>query len=92
MCAGNEAFFVALYLAKWIQAPVITLSLSFLSAAPIALSWPMIIAIICFPISLIKNIINMVQLWKASKILVGVDLAERASARAEEERKRKVRS
>jgi CDP-diacylglycerol--inositol 3-phosphatidyltransferase len=28
-----------------------------------------------------KNIINMVQLWKASKILVGVDLAERAKAR-----------
>lgn len=36
-----------------------------------------------FPICLGKNIINVVQLWKASKILVGVDLAERAQARAE---------
>jgi CDP-diacylglycerol--inositol 3-phosphatidyltransferase len=29
----------------------------------------------------LKNIINFVQLWKASKILVGVDLAERAKTR-----------
>jgi hypothetical protein len=27
-------------------------------------------------------VINLVQLWKASKILVGVDLAERAMERA----------
>jgi len=92
MCAGNEAFFVALYLAKWVQTPVISLSLPILSATPIALSWPIIIAICCLPISLTKNIVNMVQLWKASKILVGVDLAERANARAEEERKKNDRS
>jgi CDP-diacylglycerol--inositol 3-phosphatidyltransferase len=39
-------------------------------------------ATLTFPIFLLKNIINVVQLWKASKILVGVDLAERAAARA----------
>ena len=39
-------------------------------------SWP-----ISFPVSALKNIINIVQLWKASKILVGVDLVERAKAR-----------
>jgi CDP-diacylglycerol--inositol 3-phosphatidyltransferase len=39
-------------------------------------------ALMTFPIFAIKNIINVVQLWKASKILVGVDLAERAAARA----------
>ena len=39
-------------------------------------------AFLTFPIFAIKNIINVVQLWKASKILVGVDLAERAAARA----------
>ena len=38
-------------------------------------------AFVTFPIFLLKNIINLVQLWKASKILVGVDLAERAAAR-----------
>lgn len=36
-----------------------------------------------FPVFFIKNVINVVQLWKASKILVGVDLAERAKARKE---------
>ncbi|KAG1756510.1 CDP-alcohol phosphatidyltransferase-domain-containing protein [Suillus paluster] len=57
MCAGNELFFVSLYLMKW------------LVAIPSAF--------VCVG----KNIINLVQLWKASKILVGVDLAERAIAR-----------
>jgi CDP-diacylglycerol--inositol 3-phosphatidyltransferase len=38
-------------------------------------------ALVTFPIFAIKNIINVVQLWKASKILVGVDLAERAASR-----------
>ena len=45
------------------------------------LTWPELIALVCFPVSALKNIINIVQLWKASKILVGVDLAERAKAR-----------
>jgi CDP-diacylglycerol--inositol 3-phosphatidyltransferase len=48
-----------------------------------SLTWPELIALVCFPISALKNIINVVQLWKASKILVGVDLAERAKARGE---------
>lgn len=39
-------------------------------------------ASITFFIFVLKNVINVVQLWKASKILVGVDLAERAAARA----------
>ena len=45
------------------------------------LTWPELIALVCFPVSALKNVINVVQLWKASKILVGVDLAERAKAR-----------
>ena len=45
------------------------------------LTWPELIALLCFPVSVLKNIVNIVQLWKASKILVGVDLAERAKAR-----------
>jgi len=46
-----------------------------------SLTWPELVALICFPISALKNIINVVQLWKASKILVGVDLVERAKSR-----------
>ncbi|CAE6424012.1 unnamed protein product [Rhizoctonia solani] len=45
------------------------------------LSWPDVLALITFPISFAKNVINVVQLWKASKMLVGVDLADRAKER-----------
>lgn len=76
-CAGNELFFVALYLMKWIRSPI-GLDGSFDS-----LTWPQVLALATFPIFLGKNIINVVQLWKASKILVGVDLAEREQARLE---------
>lgn len=41
-------------------------------------------AVSSFWVCFAKNIINVVQLWKASKILVGVDLAERAAAREKE--------
>ncbi|KAF8557233.1 phosphatidylinositol synthase [Imleria badia] len=74
MCAGNEMFFVSLYLMKWVDTPV---TFAYLSS----FTWPQILALLSFPVCLAKNIINLVQLWKASKILVGVDLAERAAAR-----------
>ncbi|KAG9121789.1 CDP-diacylglycerol-inositol 3-phosphatidyltransferase [Ceratobasidium sp. 392] len=45
------------------------------------ISWPHLLALISFPICFGKNIINIVQLWKASKMLVGVDLADRAKER-----------
>ncbi|CAE6426680.1 unnamed protein product [Rhizoctonia solani] len=45
------------------------------------LSLPDLLALISFPISFAKNVINVVQLWKASKMLVGVDLADRAKER-----------
>jgi CDP-diacylglycerol--inositol 3-phosphatidyltransferase len=67
ICAGNELFFVALYLMKWDTTAFLT--------------WPQLLALFCFPICALKNVINIVQLWKASKMLVGVDLAERAAAR-----------
>lgn len=74
MCAGNEMFFVSLYLMKWIETPI---TFAYLSS----FTWPQILALVSFPVCFAKNIINLVQLWKASKILVGVDLAERAAAR-----------
>jgi len=79
-CAGNELFFVSLYLMKWTKAPS---GLPFLEHY----TYPQIMAGLTFLIFLAKNVINVVQLWKASKILVGVDLAERAAARAAEAKK-----
>ncbi|KDR81535.1 hypothetical protein GALMADRAFT_89576 [Galerina marginata CBS 339.88] len=75
VCAGNELFFVSLYLMKWTVTP---------SGLPFLEDWtyPQIMACPTFLVFLLKNVINLVQLWKASKILVGVDLAERAAARA----------
>jgi len=77
-CAGNEVFFVALYLMKWTKAPI---GLDFLPDAISELSWPELAAWTTLPIFLYKNFLNIVQLWKASKILVGVDLADRQEAR-----------
>ncbi|KAH0827091.1 phosphatidylinositol synthase [Lanmaoa asiatica] len=84
MCAGNEMFFVSLYLMKWVHTPI-SESLPFdifpFPAYLISFTWPQVLAMMSFLVCLAKNIINLVQLWKASKILVGVDLAERAAAR-----------
>ncbi|KAF9532250.1 CDP-diacylglycerol-inositol 3-phosphatidyltransferase [Crepidotus variabilis] len=75
ICAGNELFFVSLYLMKWISTPIN-------AAAFGSWTYPEVMASFTGPIFILKNVINAVQLWKASKILVGVDLAERAAARA----------
>ena len=61
---------------KWVKTPI-GLGHPLLSR----LTWPEAIALASSWVFLLKNIINFVQLWKASKILVGVDLAERAKAR-----------
>lgn len=64
---------------KWWTTP---LGLTFLPGALADVSLAEAGAIVSAPIFLLKNLINLVQLWKASKILVGVDLAERAKAKA----------
>ncbi|RDX56643.1 phosphatidylinositol synthase [Lentinus brumalis] len=82
VCAGNELFYIALYLLKWVHTPM---SESLGMTGPLAeYTWPQLLAYVCGPICALKNFVNLVQLWKASKILVGVDLAERAKAREEE--------
>ncbi|THU86409.1 CDP-diacylglycerol-inositol 3-phosphatidyltransferase [Dendrothele bispora CBS 962.96] len=85
VCGGNELFFVALYLVKWTSTPI-----PFdLEWAPVVghylkgLTYAQAVALITLPVCVLKNIINVVQLWKAAKVLVGVDLAERANARRE---------
>lgn len=87
VCAGNELFYIALYLMKWVHVP---LSESFGITADgavgyiVSFTWPQLMALVFGPICALKNFVNAVQLWKASKVLVGVDLAERAKAREEQ--------
>lgn len=83
VCAGNELFFVALYVAKWTSTPVpVDLSwVPYFGHLLATLTYAEAVAGLSAPVCILKNIINVVQLWKASKILVGVDLAERAEAR-----------
>jgi len=93
-CAGNELFFVSLYLMTSELTPI-GYPFPLLAAyfppkiAPLVaqVTWPQLMAILTFPVCFGKNVINLVQGWKASKILVGVDLAERARAREEQEMK-----
>lgn len=79
VCAGNELFYVSLYLMKWMAEPI------GLPSVLADLTYAQALAAASFPICFLKNFINLVQLWKASKILVGVDLAERAMARKEQD-------
>lgn len=67
-------FYVALYLMH-----------SYKDAPPVigSFTYAEVMAMSTFLVCLYKNFVNMVQLWKASKILVGVDLMERAEQRKE---------
>ncbi|PWZ01385.1 hypothetical protein BCV70DRAFT_73113 [Testicularia cyperi] len=97
-CAGNELFFVCLYLMDFYKRPfgldiepLFYFVPSAVRASPwIAyiiketpnLSWPQIVGAVTFPICAAKQIINCVQFWKAAKMLVGKDLEERNKARS----------
>ncbi|KAK0503170.1 phosphatidylinositol synthase [Armillaria luteobubalina] len=83
VCAGNELFYVALYLVKWIDTPIKLLLHPSTPYFLAGMTYQQLVAWLSAPVCILKNIINLVQLWKASKILVGVDLAERAKARKE---------
>ena len=76
VCAGNELFYVALYLVQWDHSSV---DLGTFGTH----SWAQLLCYLCGPVCVYKNVVNVVQLWKASKILVGLDLVERAKARDE---------
>ncbi|CCA66940.1 related to CDP diacylglycerol-inositol 3-phosphatidyltransferase [Serendipita indica DSM 11827] len=93
-CACNELFFFALYLMKWDNTPLNLPILPPFDLIPGLATWvasltfAKILALITFPICFGKNVINVVQGWKASKILVGVDLAERTKMRDRERQER----
>ncbi|KAK0561627.1 phosphatidylinositol synthase 1 (CDP-alcohol phosphatidyltransferase1) [Tilletia horrida] len=106
-CAGNELFFVCLYLMASYETPLelslqtLLLPLPQALTAPLfehikthpssvlafvarelpQLTWPQIVGALTLPICAAKQVINVVQFWKAAKVLVGVDLVERERAR-----------
>ncbi|KAL1411900.1 phosphatidylinositol synthase 1 (CDP-alcohol phosphatidyltransferase1) [Vanrija albida] len=86
-CFANELFFVCLYLNASVERAIFSGSLAhyapFLADVPIIgwMTWPQLIGLLCFPIMFAKQVINVVQFWKASKILVGIDIANRQEAR-----------
>lgn len=90
MCAGNELFFVALYVMHAYTTPLGLDSIlhqlpsSALELLPAAvfkqvalLTWPEVVAAVTLPVCFVKQVINCVQFWKASKVLVESDQEER---------------
>lgn len=81
-CFCNELFFVCLYLNAFVRTPISSHVLPRLVGKTIlgrifpslvswcaTLTWPLFIGILNFPICAGKQIINVVQFWKASKIV-----------------------
>ncbi|BGP13546.1 phosphatidylinositol synthase 1 (CDP-alcohol phosphatidyltransferase1) [Rhodosporidiobolus nylandii] len=91
-CAANELFFVSLYILNTYSRPLLSPSqlallppslLRLLTSFPAALdiSWPHLLAALTFPLMAGKQVINVVQFWKAAKLLNDQDLEERYEAR-----------
>lgn len=68
---------------KWDFPPIGKVGLPLIDPWLEHLTWPYLLALLTGPVCALKNFINLVQLWKASKMLVGIDIAERAAAREE---------
>ncbi|KAJ2664345.1 phosphatidylinositol synthase 1 (CDP-alcohol phosphatidyltransferase1) [Coemansia sp. RSA 1200] len=61
-CFGNEAFFLLLYVNKFITSPW-------------ALYFSIALTLLAFPLFLIKNMINVIQLYESAKDLAKLDAA-----------------
>ncbi|KAK4053672.1 phosphatidylinositol synthase 1 (CDP-alcohol phosphatidyltransferase1) [Microbotryomycetes sp. JL201] len=90
MCGGNELFFVALYVMNSYKVPLGVESLLHYLPKPILdvlpaqvykqlalITWPELIAAVTLPVMFVKQVINVVQFFKASKVLVESDQEER---------------
>jgi CDP-diacylglycerol--inositol 3-phosphatidyltransferase len=95
-CAGNELFFVCIYLMHFYDRPIGVPVFTILKYLPegvanaipkdvwaqlYRLTWPQLAGLVTFPVCFIKQVINVVQFWKASKQLCDLDLAERYRAK-----------
>jgi CDP-diacylglycerol--inositol 3-phosphatidyltransferase len=81
-CFCNELFFVCLYLNASVRTPIsshvlpnLVAYLPFGKVTPYlvrlaaTLTWPQFIGALNFPLCFAKQVINVVQFWKASKIV-----------------------
>ncbi|KAK9473631.1 CDP-alcohol phosphatidyltransferase-domain-containing protein [Dipodascopsis tothii] len=74
VCAANELFFVALYLASFpLRSPP---HLGYLFGIP--LSYKTILAVTTFPIWFFKQVLNVIQMVRAAQTLALFDIEERA--------------
>ncbi|KAK9761406.1 phosphatidylinositol synthase 1 (CDP-alcohol phosphatidyltransferase1) [Basidiobolus ranarum] len=71
ICAGNELFFILLYILAFNTGPEV------LSIAGYSICLIHILALLTFPICAIKQIINCIQFEGAAKTLAKIDLEER---------------
>ncbi|KAJ2713300.1 phosphatidylinositol synthase 1 (CDP-alcohol phosphatidyltransferase1) [Coemansia spiralis] len=67
-CFGNEAFFLLLYLNKYLPHHALYLSLP--------------LTLLAFPISLVKNVINVIQFYESASDLARLDAADLNKARS----------
>jgi len=74
MCAGNELFFAMLYLMNFTQGPIV---------GGFGLFY--IIAVVCAPVCVTKNLISVVQLVGGMQILADIDVQERIKSREKKE-------
>eukprot|EP00126_Sphaerothecum_destruens_P009574 Sdes_comp20537_c0_seq4m15222 len=79
-CAGNELFFVALYLTYFSQGPSI--------AAPLKIGLWKLCAGISFPIMILKQIVSGIQLWAAFLNISVVDNNDRKIAALKSQKKK----
>jgi len=73
MCAGNEGFYVTLYLLHWTYGPIIPI---------IRVGLFQVIAVILLPIAVVKTAISLVHLVSASQAVAEIDVTERAAVAA----------
>jgi CDP-diacylglycerol--inositol 3-phosphatidyltransferase len=70
MCAGNELFYSMLYLTYFTPGPVLPLG-------PLSFGLFTAICVLCFPITLVKTAISVIQLYAACQNVVAIDIADR---------------
>ncbi|KAK9461913.1 CDP-alcohol phosphatidyltransferase-domain-containing protein [Lipomyces oligophaga] len=85
VCAMNEMFFVGLYLYSF--PPKTPPHLGYYKDIP--LSYPTIILIFTFPVWLLKQVLNVIQMVAAANILAAADVEDRSKAAALESAKAK---
>jgi CDP-diacylglycerol--inositol 3-phosphatidyltransferase len=75
MCAGNELFFAMLYLLHFTTGPIVGGGVGLFT----------IVAVLCLPVCVTKNLISVVQLVGGMQILADIDVKDRVAGRAKTE-------